>query len=42
MESGNYLLSILKVTIANSESLGGDGTDLNYFYGALDISQLTE
>ena len=42
MESGNYLLPILKANIANSESLGGDGTGLRYFYGALDISHLTE
>lgn len=42
MESGNYLLPILKANIANSESLGGDGTGLRYFYGASDISHLTE
>ena len=42
IESGNYLLPILKANIANSESLGGDGTGLRYFYGALDISHLTE
>jgi hypothetical protein len=42
MENGNYLLPILKANIANSELLGGDGTGLGYFYGALDISHLTE
>ena len=42
MESGNYLLPKLKANIANSESLGGDGKGFGYFYGALDISHLTE
>ena len=42
IESGNYLMPILKANIMHSESLGGDGTGLRYFYGALDIGHLTE
>jgi len=42
IENGNYLLSNLKMTIANGVSLGGDGTFLKYFYGAKDISHLME
>ncbi|MDG4717335.1 hypothetical protein [Winogradskyella marincola] len=41
-EKGNYLLPKLKITIADSESIGGDGTGLSYFYAASDISHLTE
>ena len=40
-EKGNYLLPKLKITIADSESMGGDGTGLSYFYATSDISHLT-
>lgn len=42
IEKGNYLMPKLKITIASSESMGGDGTGLSYFYAASDISHLTE
>lgn len=41
-EKGNYLLPKIKITIADSESMGGDGTGLSYFYATSDISHLTE
>ena len=41
-EKGNYVLPKLKITIANSESMGGDGAGLSYFYATSDISHLTE
>lgn len=41
-EKGNYLLPQLKMTIADSESMGGNGTGLSYFYATSDISHLTE
>lgn len=40
LEEGNYLFPNLKMTIANSESMGGDGNGLSYFYGALNIDHL--
>ncbi len=42
IEKGNYLLPKLNITIANSESMGGNGTGLTYFYAASKISHLTE
>lgn len=42
IDSGNYFLPKYKISIAHSESLGGDGTCLSYFYGALDVSHLRE
>ncbi|WOD43464.1 hypothetical protein [Hwangdonia lutea] len=41
-EKGNYLLAKLKITIANSKSMGGNGNGLSYFYATSDISHLTE
>jgi len=41
-EKGNYLLPKLKITIADNESMGGDGNGLSYFYATSDISHLTE
>jgi len=40
LEKGNFLLSKLKITIADSESMGGDGKKLSYFYCSSDISHL--
>ncbi|TXD80532.1 hypothetical protein ESY86_20665 [Subsaximicrobium wynnwilliamsii] len=42
LEKGNYFLPKLKITIADSESMGGDGTGLSYFYATSDISHLTK
>ena len=41
-EEGNYLYENLKMTIADSESMGGEGTGLSYFYGSKDIQHLIE
>lgn len=37
IDDGNYLFGNLKMTIANSESMGGEGNELSYFYVAKDI-----
>ena len=42
IEEGNYLIAELKMTLANSESMGGDGNDLTYIYLSSDISHLSE
>lgn len=42
IEEGNYLFENLKMTIANSESLGGEGNGLEYFYSAKNIEHLIE
>jgi hypothetical protein len=40
LEEGNYLLPKLKITIADSESMGGNGKKLSYFYCSSDVSHL--
>ncbi len=42
IEPGNYLFKDLKLTIADSESCGGDGNELSYFYATTDITHLDE
>ena len=42
LEEGSYLFKNLKITLANSESLGGEGNVLGYFYASRDISHLIE
>ena len=42
IEPGNYLFPDLKLTIADQNSLGGDGHNLGYFYASTDISHLNE
>ena len=42
VEEGNYLFENLKMTIANSESMGGEGKELSYFYSAKNIEHLIE
>jgi len=42
IEDGNYLFQNLKITIANSESMGGDGNGLSYFYTSKSIEHLIE
>jgi hypothetical protein len=42
VEEGNYLFENLKMTIANSKSMGGKGNGLNYFYSAKNIEHLIE
>jgi len=42
IEEGNYLFKKLKITIANSESIGGEGNGLSYLYAGKDIEHLTK
>jgi len=42
LEKGTYLFKKLKITIADSESMGGDGKDLSYFYAGKNIEHLIE
>lgn len=42
LEKGNFLLPTLKITIADNESIGGDGKKLSYFYCSSDITHLME
>ena len=42
IEPGNFLFHDLKMVIASSEAMGGDGDGLSYFYAAKDISHLIE
>lgn len=41
-EKGNYLVPNLKITKVNSESMGGNGTGLSYFYATSEINHLTD
>jgi hypothetical protein len=42
IEDGNFLFPNLKMTIASSESMGGDGSGLSYFYASKEIEHLLE
>ena len=42
IEDGNFLFQNLKVTIANSKSMGGKGKGLSYFYASKNIDHLIE
>ncbi len=42
IEEGNYFYKDLKMVIADSESMGGDGGDLSYFYSSKNIEHLVE
>ena len=42
LEEGNYLFKGLKITIADSESMGGDGNGLSYFYSGQNIDHFVE
>lgn len=42
IEPGNFLFSNLKLTIADNESLGGEGNNLGYFYASTDIAHLLD
>lgn len=41
-EEGNYLLPKLKMSIATSEAMGGNGDGLSYFYAGKNIDHLIE
>ena len=40
LEKGSYLITELKIVISDSESLGGEGDGLAYFYAAKNIEHL--
>ena len=42
LEEGNYLFKNLKISISNSESSGGEGNALSYFYASHNIDHLLE
>ncbi|MGB0391856.1 MAG: hypothetical protein ACPGD5_09810 [Salibacteraceae bacterium] len=42
LEEGNYLCKKLKMTIADSQAMGGKGNDLSYFYSSNNIEHLIE
>lgn len=42
IEDGNFLFPNLKMSIASSESMGGDGSGLSYFYASKEIEHLIE
>lgn len=42
LESGNYLFPELKITIADDQSMGGDGNRLTYFCGTTDVEHLSK
>jgi hypothetical protein len=42
IQQGNYLFEKLKITIADSESIGGDGNGLSYLYSGQSIEHLIE
>ncbi len=42
IEEGSYLFQNLKMNIANSESSGGEGNGLSYFYSAQNMNHLIE
>ncbi len=42
IEAGNFLFPDLKLTIADKESLGGEGHEMGYFYASTDISHFEE
>ena len=42
IEAGNFLFPDLKLTIADKDSLGGEGHEMGYFYASTDISHFDE
>jgi len=40
LEAGQFFFKNLKMTIASSESMGGSGNGLSYFYAARDVTHL--
>jgi hypothetical protein len=42
IENGQFLFESLKMTIGNSESMGGDGNGLAYFYAGKDVNHLID
>ena len=42
LSDGEYFFKNLKLTIASSESMGGEGNELSYFYCSKDVSHLID
>jgi len=42
LSDGEYFFKNLKLTIASSESMGGEGNELSYFYCSKDVSHLAD
>ncbi len=42
LENGNFLFKKLKVNLANSNSMGGEGNGLSYFYASDNVDHLLE
>jgi hypothetical protein len=42
LSDGEYFFKDLKLTIASSEAMGGDGHNLAYFYCSKDVTHLTD
>ena len=42
LSDGEYFFKDLKVTIANSDAMGGDGKELSYFYCSKDVTHLID
>ena len=41
LSDGEYFFKNLKLTIASSDAVGGDGKELSYFYCSKDVTHLT-
>ena len=41
LSGGEYFFKDLKLTIASSDAMGGDGKELSYFYCSKDVTHLT-
>ena len=41
-KKGEYFFESLKMVIANSESMGGEGNGLDYFYAGADVSHVID
>jgi len=42
LSEGEYFFKDLKLTIASSDAMGGDGKELSYFYCGKDVTHLTD
>jgi hypothetical protein len=42
LSNGEYFFKDLKLTIASSDTMGGDGNELSYFYCSKDVSHLID
>ena len=42
LSDGEYFFKDLKLTIASSEAMGGNGSELSYFYCSKDVTHLID